>query len=491
MPSHLTLRQKFIVGLSIVLAVSAVVLLGIRLLSKAATFHYLEREHISAALSLSHQLEMARMAPDKSQTTRADLLKHIDRAIDIASSVDKELFGIEIWAFRVIGFAPVIDLPIKDVGELRHMRQTIQASNGPVDAALVEALSSDMAQVMDNSNQFVLLVSDAVSFIRTTVIVLNLIGLAALCASFLLIRRATMAPLTEALQTAQRIATGDLATPVYVHSSDEMGQLMQALSDMKDSLARVVDDVRQRSEAVASSMNEVASGHVDLSQRTEQQAATIQKTASSVEQLNGSVQESVHHVQTANAQAASAASVAEQGGETVKQVVASMNEILQSSQKIADIISVIDGIAFQTNILALNAAVEAARAGEQGRGFAVVAGEVRTLAQRSATAAKEIASLIRASVEKVEAGSDLVNHAGQTIGQVVAAVQEVSHLIAQVTHSLSEQASGIRQIDQAMSHLDQATQQNAALAEESAATVDAVRQETAALVDAVDQFRLR
>ncbi|MBI5926750.1 MAG: HAMP domain-containing protein [Aquabacterium sp.] len=485
-----TLRQKFVAGLSTVLVVSLVILLGIRLLSKSALFHYLEREHMAVVVGMAHDLELATVAPGSRTVTREAMLASIKKADEIAAHVDFELFTVEQWAFRLIGFGDVIDLPHKDMKDLAHLRGLIEAGSGPVTPDLIQQIQPDMQQVLDNSNRFGPMVQKAVEVVKLIVITTNLLGIAALCAAFWLIRQATLAPLGEALQTARRIQSGDLASPVAVHSQDEMGQLMQALSDMKDSLARVVGDVRQRSQAVAHSMDEVATGHGDLSHRTEQQASTIQQTASSVVQLTAAVQQSVHNAQNADHQASSAAQIAAQGGQTVDEVVASMAQILQSSKKISDIISVIDGIAFQTNILALNAAVEAARAGEQGRGFAVVAGEVRTLAQRSASAAKEIATLIRDSVDKVESGSHLVTQAGQTMNEVVSAVRQVSGLISEVNGSLVEQASGIGLIDQAMSQLDQATQQNAALAEESAATVDAVRQETNALVQTVGQFRV-
>ncbi len=483
-----TLRQKFRLGFTLVVLVSALVLLGVRLLNKGALFHHLEREHIAVTLRLSHDLEMA--AAGKGTLSREDLLQRMQAASDLASRADSELFLPEQLAFRAIGFGDILDLPVKDMADLARMQARLREGSGPVTPELIEALRPDMATVLDNSNRFGPLVVQAVDFIHTAVMTINLLGIALLCGIFWLIREATLPPLNQALAVAQRLATGDLATSVPVHARDEMGQLMAALGQMKDQLASVVGDVRLRTQSVAHSLNEVATGHGDLSQRTELQASTIQQTASSVVELSGAVQQSVLNVQNADQQAAQAAQVATQGGHKVDEVVSGMGQILQASRTISDITSVIDGIAFQTNILALNAAVEAARAGEQGRGFAVVAGEVRTLAQRCATAAKEIATLIHDSVEKVESGATLVGQAGETITEVVGAVQRVSTLISEVNHSLSEQANGIRMIDRAMSDLDNATQQNAALAEQSAAAVDQVRQETAALVHTVEQFRL-
>jgi len=486
MANHFSLRQKFVSGLVTVVVVSAVVLLGVRLMGKGARFHYLERQHLALISQLSADLQRAELAPARSTLTRDSLLQTLEQTRQIPAMVDDELFLVEQWAFRLIGFGQVIDLPHKDVADLVHMQDTVRAASGPVTPELVRQLQQDMVTIFHNSDQFGPLVAE----VKAIVMVVDLLGIAALCASFWLIRQATLGPLEAALHTAQRITAGDLAVSIKVMSTDEMGQLMQALADMRASLAHVVGDVRQRSQAVACSMNEVANGHGDLSQRTEQQAATLQQTAASVEELNSAVAQSVHNAQDADQQAAQAAQIASQGGLTVNLVVGSMGQILQSSKKISDIISVIDGIAFQTNILALNAAVEAARAGEQGRGFAVVASEVRSLAQRSATAAKEISSLIHDSVEKVESGAVLVTQAGQTMSSVVTSVQQVSALISQVNHSLTEQAAGIHLIDQAMGQLDQATQQNAALAEQAAAAVESVRQETTALVGTVAQFHL-
>ena len=488
MHSGLTLRKKFQIGITMVLVVSVMVLLGVRLLGKGALFHYLEREHLAQVMQL--ELDLERAASGKTTVDRQALVDRMQAAQALARRADNELFAPEKLAFRLLGFGDILDLPVKDVGDLDRMIDRVRAESGPTKPELIAALQQDVLTVRSNSDKFGPLVVKAVDFVKVMVIVMNLAGLGVLYGLFWVIRQSTLIPLDEALQVARRIAAGDLATPVPPHTNDELGDLMRELNQMKRNLSQVVGDVRGRTQAVAHSLDEVATGHGDLSQRTEQQAGTIQQTASSVVELTSAVQQSVVNVQTADQQAAQAAQVATQGGQTVQQVVGGMEQILQSSRKISDIISVIDGIAFQTNILALNAAVEAARAGEQGRGFAVVAGEVRSLAQRSATAAKEIASLIHDSVEKVESGAKLVGEAGETMNEVVNSVQRVSTLISEVNVSLSEQAEGIQLIDRAMNELDHATQQNAALAEQSAAAVDQVRQETNALVGTVEQFRL-
>ncbi len=306
----------------------------------------------------------------------------------------------------------------------------------------------------------------------------------------LLNARSITAPLSHAAQVAQSIAGGDLTQPVHVGGRDETGSLLAALQSMQDSLRSVVGQVHQSSLSIQNSSADVASGNADLSSRTEQAAGNLQQTASSMQQLTGTVRQSADAAGQAKQLAASAAQVAQRGRSVVAQVVSTMNDINLSSRKIGDIIGTIDGIAFQTNILALNAAVEAARAGDQGRGFAVVASEVRSLAQRSATAAREIKTLIGASVERVETGSRLVADAGSTMGEIVASVQRVSDIVGEISAAAVEQSSGIGQLTGAVAQLDQMTQQNAALVEQSAAAAESLREQATRLNGLVGSFRL-
>ena len=298
-------------------------------------------------------------------------------------------------------------------------------------------------------------------------------------------------PIGYARTVAQAIAGGDLTRPIRVEGRDEASDLLAALQTMQSSLARVVREVHASSQSIQAASSEVASGNVDLSHRTEQAAGSLQQTASSMTQLTGTVTQSADSARQASQLASSAAEVAQRGGRVVAEVVSTMDEITASSKKIADIIGVIDGIAFQTNILALNAAVEAARAGEQGRGFAVVASEVRSLAGRSAEAAREIKALIGNSVDKVESGSRLVADAGSTMGEIVASVQRVSDIIGEISAAAGEQSSGIGQVNGAVTHLDHMTQQNAALVEQSAAAAESLKEQAARLGEVVQRFTLR
>ncbi|MFJ5447154.1 methyl-accepting chemotaxis protein [Methylobacillus methanolivorans] len=297
-------------------------------------------------------------------------------------------------------------------------------------------------------------------------------------------------PLGRAVEVAETVAAGDLTTSVAVDSKDEIGQLLQALKKMNDNLAGIVGEVRTGTETIATASSQIASGNLDLSSRTEEQASSLEETASAMEELTSTVKQNADNAQQANQLAASASGVAVQGGQVVEQVISTMQSISDSSKRIADIIGVIDGIAFQTNILALNAAVEAARAGEQGRGFAVVASEVRNLAQRSANAAKEIKSLITDSVESVEVGSKLVEQAGATMREVVNSVQRVTDIVSEISAASHEQSTGIEQVNQAIGQMDEVTQQNAALVEEAAAASQSLQDQAASLAQAVSVFKV-
>ncbi|NDP40402.1 MAG: HAMP domain-containing protein [Rhodoferax sp.] len=302
--------------------------------------------------------------------------------------------------------------------------------------------------------------------------------------------RSIRQPLVQANELAGRIAEGDLSVQIDTSRGDEFGDLMKSLAAMNESLGRMVHQVRQSTDSIATASAEIATGNNDLAQRTEQTSSNLQSTAASMDQLTTTVQQSADNARQASTLAANASTVAEKGGAVVQQVVLTMEEINTSSKKIADIIGVIDGIAFQTNILALNAAVEAARAGEQGRGFAVVASEVRSLAQRSAEAAKEIKMLIGTSVDKVASGTKLVSDAGITMSDIVQSVRKVADVISEITAASNEQSSGIAHVNQAIGNLDQMTQQNAALVEESAAAAESLREQASQLAQAVSVFKI-
>ncbi len=413
-------------------------------------------------------------------------------------------------AFLAIARDPVSKKRAEDVGEARRawvamrdeinrlklsadsltVQEMVQASFIPATAAYVQATQ----ELVDGEVADVIATEVAIKTMFSELYQLGatLILLAIALAAFISWRlsRSIASGVESARVVAQRIGAGDLSQEIKIANNDEIGQLLGALRDMQNNLMGVVRTVRQGSDSVATASSEIAQGNQDLSARTESQASALEETAASMEELGSTVRQNADNAMQANRLAQSASSVAVQGGEVVAQVVETMKSISASSTKIADIISVIDGIAFQTNILALNAAVEAARAGEQGRGFAVVASEVRSLAGRSAEAAKEIKELITASTQCVEQGSTLVDQAGSTMNEVVTSIRRVTDIMGEISAASAEQSAGVAQVGEAMTQMDQATQQNAALVEEMSAAASSLHGQAQELVQSVAVFKL-
>ena len=400
-------------------------------------------------------------------------------------------------ALAVVGDRRAVVLSIvRKLDELKKqqdsagMRQVVNAEFRPAIASYLQALDAFVKVQADAKEQAkVRALDDArqaewLSYIAMAVVVIVSAGL-----MYVLVR-SIIQPLQQTIDIARAIAGGDLTRSSKTSRADEFGQLMQAVDEMNSRLCDLVGRVRSGSESVATASAEIAQGNQDLSARTESQASALEETAASMEELGSTVRQNADNARQANQLAQSASTVAVQGGEVVAQVVDTMKGINDSSRKIADIISVIDGIAFQTNILALNAAVEAARAGEQGRGFAVVASEVRSLAGRSADAAKEIKQLITDSVSRVEQGTALVDQAGTTMNEVVASIRRVTDIMGEISAASSEQSAGVSQVGEAVTQMDQATQQNAALVEEMAAAASSLNGQAQELVQAVAVFRL-
>lgn len=425
----------------------------------------------------------------KAQRKRFDMARDKLQAMGLSESEKKVLTDIAVLDGKV-------DAAFAEALQLVNGMDTEGAAK--VIASRIDPLSQSTLELLNQLEEIQL--ASAHSFLEGSVLADNrlmwmLFGLGLIAVSVgivfaLAISRSITRPLHGAVEIAKKVASGELTSRLEIEGRDETSELLQALKDMNDSLATTVGEVRASTQTIAMASQEIASGNAELASRTESQASSLQQTASSMEELTSTVKQNTDNAQQANLLAENASSIAEKGGIVVTQVINMMGSIKASSRRIADIIGVIDGIAFQTNILALNAAVEAARAGEQGRGFAVVATEVRSLAQRSAGAAKEIKALIGDSVEKVDAGSNLVDEAGQTMSQIVTSIRQVTDIMGEITAATQEQSTGIEEINQAIVQMDQMTQQNAAMVEEAAAAAQSMQHQSEKLAAAVSIFKL-
>ena len=515
--SNLRVKTKLMLGFAVMaLVVLLVSILSVRSLgnSNERFAGYLDgaskREHMAteirgaanrraiAARNLVLVTEAADREAEKAAVTKAHedmktslaAMKESLKASD-ATATNRELFqrieDVEAKygpvALSIVGLA--VD------GKRDEAIARMNAECRPLLAALLKATGDYIANARNEGAASVQLASADFSSDRLTLVIVCVLAALGAFALGWFISNTVTTPLNRAVALAEAVAAGDLRSDITVDRKDETGQLLSALKKMNESLATMVGSVRQSADGIATASSQIATGNQDLSSRTEQQASALQQTAASMQEMTATVRHNAESSRQASQLATSAADVAGRGGQVVQQVVATMGEISASSKRIADIIGVIDGIAFQTNILALNAAVEAARAGEQGRGFAVVASEVRSLAQRSADAAKEIKSLIQDSVGKVDTGSALVGEAGRTMTEIVEQVRRVTSLVAEINASTNEQSSGIVQVNQSVASIDQGTQQNAALVEESAAAAESLKQQASGLLDVIARFKTR
>ena len=440
-------------------------------LTSDASLREAEVESIAAARARNGKLMRLLEEEIKAESGKALLKASADMRAAYNEAADKVI--------ALIGAGTIEEATTVLLGEMRPAQLAYLKT--------LDDLANFQKELMKNASEDVDAYTSAAG--TTMIVEASVMGLLGALLAWLITRSITT-PLRQAVDLAETVARGDLRSRIEVSSKDETGQLLSALNRMNEALINTVSTVRDNAEGVATASNQIAQGNFDLSQRTEEQASNLQQTAASMEQLTATVKQNADTARQAAQLASGARGVASKGGDVVSRVVLTMEDISAGSRKISDIIGTIDSIAFQTNILALNAAVEAARAGEQGRGFAVVASEVRSLAQRSAEAAKEIKVLIGASVGKVQAGTELVGDAGRTMDEIVTQVKRVSDLLSEISAAGVEQTQGVEQISDAVMQLDQVTQQNAALVEESAAAADSLRMQADQLSQAVSVFML-
>jgi methyl-accepting chemotaxis protein len=418
----------------------------------------------------------------------AELLKQIEPLI--AGEQEKALFGKILEQRKAYSASRDGAVKAKAEGNEEEAARLLDQGFTPAAQKYQELLHNLVVMQRSSIDQTAAAIDESAGHNTTMISVLAACAVLLGAALSWLLTTGITRPIRQAVELAETVAGGDLTRAINATTKDETGALLRALGNMNDSLVKIVSEVRNGTDTIATGSAEISAGNFDLSARTEQQAGALEETAASMEELTTTVRQNADNARQANQLSIAASEVAAQGGAVVGQVITTMGSINESARKIVDIIGVIDGIAFQTNILALNAAVEAARAGEQGRGFAVVASEVRTLAQRSAAAAKEIKALIGDSVNKVDAGAKLVDQAGSTMEEVVASIRRVTDIMAEITHASHEQTGGIEQVNQAIGQMDQVTQQNAALVEESAAAAASMQDQAAKLAQVVGVFKL-
>jgi len=508
---HSRIGIRLAVGFTIVLAFSILsTIVGIRELQtvKQATREMMEKPLAKERIAT----DWYRYTAGAIRRTTA-IVKSSDESLATFFKEDAQVTTASVGELQK-AFAAMITTPEEQVlyDKISAIRKKYGASRDAAVKAKVEGNESESSRILEQlylpySLEYESLLRDLVAYQRKSIdanvvrveaaadrgsnlmILLNVLIIAFGAAGASIIGRSITKPLHHAVEVATRVAEGDLTSKIETSSKDETGKMLLALKTMNNNLQTIVARVQTGTHSIATASAQIASGNQDLSSRTEQQAASLEETASSMEEITSTVKQNADNARQANQLAMSASDVASKGGEVVAQVIDTMTSINASSRKIVDIINVIDGIAFQTNILALNAAVEAARAGEQGRGFAVVASEVRTLAQRSAAAAKEIKTLIDDSVEKVEAGSALVDQAGITMGEMVVSVKRVSDIVNEIASASSEQSAGIEEINQAIGQMDRVTQQNAALVEQAAAAAESLQEQAKVLAQSVAVFK--
>jgi len=510
--SNLSITKRLGLGFALILALSVVsILVGIaKLGSSAESTQYMLRNpmqterlvsdwyrdiHTSVrrttAIAKSSDPSLASYFAEDTATSGARSTK-AQAAVEklMTSDEEKKLFATVGEARKNYIAQRDAVTALKKEDKADEANQVLEQKFVPAGKAYLDALDALMNAQRREIDQRAQDIADNNTQGRNLLIAVGVIGLLCSVGCAWWLARSITRPLAGANTAARQVAGGDLSAPIAAGGRDEVGQLLTSLQDMQASLVKVVSSVRQGADSVSTASAEIAQGNHDLSARTESQASALEQTAASMEELNSTVRQNADSARQANQLAMQASSVAIRGGEVVGQVVETMKGINDSSQKIADIISVIDGIAFQTNILALNAAVEAARAGEQGRGFAVVASEVRSLAGRSAEAAKEIKALISASVERVGQGTTLVDQAGTTMTEVVTAIRRVADIVGEISAASSEQSAGVSQVGEAITQMDQVTQQNAALVEQMAAAASSLQNQAADLVQVVSVFKL-